>query len=351
MRPLIFSALFLIALTRGFGQTATNPVPNLPNEPKAILDAAEPHYDFYSPELKPWHLKATYQLYDLKGSPTEQGTWEYWWVSPKVHRSTWTKAGGETTRWLTADGAVYQKETGKPLRYFERWIEETLLSPLPQRGFLESSEIKLDARMLPSDKPEFACVFATKQWPKLGAPGFMDLTDKYCFEPTTMALRVAYAHELMKQYDQLIVTQGRYLARQVVVKYGNETLFSASVDTIETFVPTAVVFSPPSDAILKRPSTVRGGEATRGSLVKQVDPVYPKISKLNHEQGVVVLAVVIGTDGRIHDVEVLASPSSLLAESAADAVKKWEYKPFLLNGQPIEVQMIMNMIFNLGRQH
>jgi len=353
MRSLILSVLFLTALVRGLSQPAANPESNVPKEPSAILDAAKPLYDFNSPALKPWHLKATYQLYDVKGNPTEQGAWEYWWASPKVHRSDWTRAGAETTKWVTADGAVYSKETGKPLRYFERTIEEILLSPLPQRGFLESGKIKLDLRMLPSDKPEFACVFATQQWSKLGTPGFMPLADKYCFEPATMALRVAYSHQLMRQYDQLVVTQGHYLARQVMVKYGEETVFSVAVNAIEELKPADTVFSPPADATLERSARISESKdqsnTVMGSLVKTTEPVYPQISKMNHEQGVVVLAATIGTDGRIHDLEVLASPSSLLAESAAEAVKKWEYKPCLLNGQPIEAQILLNIIFNLGK--
>jgi len=77
-------------------------------------------------------------------------------------------------------------------------------------------------------------------------------------------------------------------------------------------------------------------------------PVYPLIAKMNREQGVVVLAAVIGPDGKVHDLEVLASPSSMLSQSALDAVKTWEYKPYLLNGQPVEVETIVNVTYSLA---
>ncbi len=355
MRPFVFSALFLTVLVPGFSQTAVDAGSNLPKEPRAVLDAALPFYDFSSPELKPWHLKANYQLYDLDGKPTEQGTWEYWWASPKVHRSDWKRADAETTEWSSADGSVYRKVIGSPLRYFERTIEETLLSPLPDRGILDSGKMKLELKMLPAKKPEFACVFTTLQWlvdGKLQAPS-SGLPQEYCFEPATMALRIAYSNQLTKQYSQLVKTQGRYLARQVVVTYGKQTLFSVSVDTIEGFNPADATFSPAADAILERRGAslrVSGqGEVATGSLVKKSVPVYPPISKMNGEQGVVVLAAVIGTDGRINALEVLASPSPRLSQSALDAVKTWEYKPYLLNGEPVEVETIVNVIFSLGR--
>jgi hypothetical protein len=84
MRLLYFCALSLTALLPGFAQTAANAGPGLPQDPREIFAAAAPFYDFNSPDLKPWHLKATYQLYDEKGKPGEQGTYEYWWASRQV---------------------------------------------------------------------------------------------------------------------------------------------------------------------------------------------------------------------------------------------------------------------------
>lgn len=353
MRPLVFFVLFLSVLAPGFSQTAVGSDARLPNDPRAILSAALPFYDFSSPELKSWHLKATYQFYNLKGKPTEQGTWEYWWASPKVHRSSWTRAGAEYTTWSTGEGAVYRKGTEGHLRYFETTIDNTLLSPLPGRVLLESAKMKLDLKMLPPDKPALACVIASPG--RLGdrklEAAIPDMARDYCFDPQTMALRIVYSDPLTTRYGQLVKIEGRYLARQVVVQYGNQTLFSVSVDTIEGFNPTDPAFSPPADAVLEKAApqgNVQGGVMV-GSLVKKTIPDYPLMSKMNHEQGLVVLAAVIGTDGRVHYLEVLASPSPLLADSAVDAVKKWEYKPYLLNGQPVEVETMVKVYFNLGR--
>jgi protein TonB len=85
-----------------------------------------------------------------------------------------------------------------------------------------------------------------------------------------------------------------------------------------------------------------------GSLVKKTQPGYPSISKNARDQGAVTLAALIGKDGRVHDLEVLASPSPELAASAMDAVKKWEYKPYLLNGEAVEADTIVTVIFRLG---
>lgn len=354
MRTLIVFALSLTVLLPGFGQSAAKSGPSLPKDPHEVLTAAAPYYDFASPEMKPWHLKASYQFYDLKGNAAEQGTWEYWWVAPKVHRSSFTRAGVEHTTWFTADGAVYSKDSGGALRFFEETIEPTLLSPLPRPKFLESGKIKLELKMLPADKPEVACVFAT---PQSLVDGKLEVASSsaanyYCFDPATSALRMTYRQQLTTQYRQIVKVQGRYLGQQVVVSADRQKRFTVSVETIESLSPTEATLTPPADATLEkpRPSPQGDGEGavTAGAIVKKPQPIYPGASKAARDQGVVLINGRIGTDGKLHDLEVVAAPSPLLAEAAMDAVKHWEYKPYLLYGVPVEVETLVNVMFVLG---
>jgi protein TonB len=73
------------------------------------------------------------------------------------------------------------------------------------------------------------------------------------------------------------------------------------------------------------------------------------MAKAAHEQGTVVLAGVIGTNGGIRDLEVLTSPSSRLSHSAMNAVEQWEYKPYMLNGKPVKVETTINVIYALSK--
>src|ERR1039458_3366375 len=130
MRLFYLFVLSLVVVMPGFGQTNGSAAPGLPKDPRAIFAAAAPFYDFTSPELKPWHLKATYQLYDEKGKPSEQGTFEYWWASPTVYRSTWTRPSATRTVWYTADGNYAQKESGERLSIYEARLSSDYLSPL-----------------------------------------------------------------------------------------------------------------------------------------------------------------------------------------------------------------------------
>ena len=66
-------------------------------------------------------------------------------------------------------------------------------------------------------------------------------------------------------------------------------------------------------------------------------------------QGLVVLAAVIGKDGNIQSLKVLDSPSPILSQAAMDAVKQWKYRPYVLNGTPVEVDTQITVNFTLSR--
>ena len=91
--------------------------------------------------------------------------------------------------------------------------------------------------------------------------------------------------------------------------------------------------------------TVSADEMQQNILTKAV-PVYPPAAKKARIQGKVVLDAVIGTDGNIESLRVISGPQEL-QQSALDAVRQWTYKPYLLNGDPVEVETTVNIIYNL----
>jgi TonB family protein len=84
------------------------------------------------------------------------------------------------------------------------------------------------------------------------------------------------------------------------------------------------------------------------NLLNKVMPVYPADAKKARIQGTVVLGVLIGKDGNILNLKVLSGPSQL-QQSSLDAVRQWTYKPYLLNGDPIEVKSTVNVVYSLGK--
>jgi periplasmic protein TonB len=83
------------------------------------------------------------------------------------------------------------------------------------------------------------------------------------------------------------------------------------------------------------------------NLIHDVAPTYPTEAGRARIQGTVVLWAVIGKDGNVQDVRV-ESGLPLLAQAAIDAVKQWRYKPYMLNGEPVEVDSRITINFTLS---
>jgi len=98
---------------------------------------------------------------------------------------------------------------------------------------------------------------------------------------------------------------------------------------------------------LAPPQRVRISQGvTKGLLIHRVEPAYPTLAKAARVQGEVLLRAVIDKNGDIQDL-TLISGHPMLVPSAIEAVKQWRYKPYLLNGQPVEVETTINVIFAL----
>jgi len=103
--------------------------------------------------------------------------------------------------------------------------------------------------------------------------------------------------------------------------------------------------SVPKLAPVKRVRVSQG--VTQGLLVHKVEPAYPKIALAARITGVVQLKAIIGKDGNIKQLEALDGPP-LLIPSAIDAVKQWRYRPYLLNGEAVEVETSVTVTFQLS---
>jgi len=86
-----------------------------------------------------------------------------------------------------------------------------------------------------------------------------------------------------------------------------------------------------------------------GMLVKKTLPVYPVIAKAAHMSGTVVLQATIATSGAITNLHVVSGPV-MLQQAALEAVKNWKYRPYQLDGKPVEVDTTVNVVFTSGIQ-
>ena len=110
-------------------------------------------------------------------------------------------------------------------------------------------------------------------------------------------------------------------------------------------VPTAAPPPPPPPKQVI--SRIRvGGNVQAANLIHQVRPVYPALAKQARIQGTVELSAIIGKDGKVQDLKLVRG-HPLLVPAAIQAVRDWEYRPTLLNGEPVEVATTIDVNFTL----
>ena len=102
----------------------------------------------------------------------------------------------------------------------------------------------------------------------------------------------------------------------------------------------------PESAPVKRVRVA--ARVAEANLIHDVAPQYPPDAGRARIEGTVVLMAVIGKDGNVQDVRV-ESGLPMLAQAAVDAVKQWRYRPYMLNGEPVEVDSRITINFTLSR--
>jgi protein TonB len=91
---------------------------------------------------------------------------------------------------------------------------------------------------------------------------------------------------------------------------------------------------------------LQAGHLDPSRLIRRVEPIYPHLGVQLHRQTTVELRAIIATDGSIQSLQVL-SGDPLFFQSAIDAVSRWQYSPTILNGQPVEIDTHITVIYSL----
>jgi len=97
------------------------------------------------------------------------------------------------------------------------------------------------------------------------------------------------------------------------------------------------------------PNRVRISQGvTQGHLIQKIEPKYPPLAKAARIWGQVVLQAIISKEGEIKDL-TLVSGHPMLVPAAIDGVRQWRYRPYLLNGQPVEVETTVTVTFQFSQ--
>lgn len=312
----------------------------LPSDPKELMLLAAKTNGLTGDDVKPWHVKASYQSLDDQGNVQDQGIYEEFWVSGTKYKRTFTGKAFTQTEYGTAKGYFFSGDLNAQFRQGYK-IRNGFFNPLPNLEMIEKFSFALEKHEAGGVK--YACLnFKDANGNPFGPT--------WCLSADKPILRVGSSPEGGQVlHNRILRFRGQYIAGDLTFIQEGKTTLTAHIDTIEALDPIDdAIFLPSADATLEPPRKISiSGGVMAGALIKRVTPDYPEIAKQAGVQGTVVLKASIGKDGHIRDLKVISGPG-MLQQAALDAVKHWAYRPYLLLGEPVDVDTTVNVIFTLG---
>lgn len=288
----------------------------------------------------PFHLKMTFQLYDLVGKPAEEGTVEEWWAPHKFKRII-------TSPSLNDDGSSPRDDAPAVVR--ERYLIEQLLDMAmhPVAAHRPKAGEKMEEGPRNFGKATLDCI--TPDSKKMTSSRWEIL----CMQPKTDELRVVMNPEAENTVVRNSVGKfhDTYVAQELQLTLVGRYAITGKIAMLQSIDPAKTVeLNSQADAggspdAGKRASM--SGAVAAGIRVKFVQPEYPLGAKTEHKSGTVQLHAIISKDGSIKELIPIAVSDPWFRDAAIEAVRQWKYSPYLLNGQPTEVDTTITVNFAL----
>ncbi len=310
----------------------------MPKDPKKMMLLATQRNGLSGGDMKPWHLKTTYKLFDEKGNSIDQGTYEEFWVSQAKYKRILTSSTSKQTDYGTNKGML---RSGAQELYSELLSElrRELIEPLPVSHAISMQPLPLNLQMRESNGAEFACVNLIGYDQKIN--------QTWCFDADKPALRISASALDAAQFfhSNNVVFQNHFIAGDLRILKAGKPVLDAHLESIEQLTTIDEAdFTPSPDAAPVHLKIALSEDAAQGLLIRHSKPIFPPIARAANVSGSVVLQVVIGTNGRIASLHVISGPA-MLQQAAIECVRSWIYKPFLLDGQPLEVSTNITVKF------
>jgi TonB family protein len=342
---LICFAAFCLVLFPAIAQdspTAKEPPSAMPTDPKELMHLAAKSNGLNGDDVQPWHLKVTYKQIGEDGNTTDEGAYEEFWASPTKFKRTYSGKAFEYTEYDTTKGLLFSGDQSTQFRLADE-LRREFVDPMQGSRAAESQGLIIKQRDAGAVK--LGCLSMKDA---LGNP----FGEVWCLDADKPILRIKASPQGVRVgYNRILNFNGRFIAGDLeFVRQGKQYL-TAHIESIETIAALDdATFLPPADAApLKQKIVTIAGGVAQGFLIKRVQPDYPMLAQERGIMGTVILQAIIGKDGHLRDLRVVSGPPEL-RQAATDAVKKWVYRPYLLNGEVVEVVTTINVAFNLGRR-
>lgn len=296
--------------------------------------------------FQPWHLKLHVQSLGGEGMAPGEGSIEEWWLNPKVYRVVYATPTFKGSVLRNADG-LYRSTGSGPEDSDMRMLLREAVHPMPTTEELDNGSLTMKTETFSGVKLDCIMLGQTIR----GVDDLpLGLFPTYCLGSGADTLRLSF------DFGGLSVVRnklGKFLDREVALEEGissnGKLLMRTHVEILKTEPLTVADFAPGPDMQNMDDSAAEVASGVMAAaIITKVNPIYPEEAKMKHLSGAVTLKATIGSDGRVHSLRAISYPDGAMAISAIRAVRMWRYKPYLLNGEPRQVETTITVNYRIG---
>jgi hypothetical protein len=289
--------------------------------------------------LTPWHLKIDVQYLTWESPKPFSGSVEQWTIAPDQWRRTFTGPPGMNfSEWSVSRLEKYQSKPGHD--QFDAIADNlrfarSVIDPLAQAANIHPDYV-MEVKSGSFGGITLSCVSVANPHSYAPSENTDEFFPTYCFDPDSH-LRLIVSGKTTTQFDDIQMFQGRAVAHDVKVRQDGKLDTEMKVSVLEPMADAnADRVKPGKDAVVQ-PYAIEPG-LPRPESVYEVAAALPIQNTGMPYRGTFNVPIVIRKDGTVKVLPGADINPQDLKDSIQSAVAKWKYKPYLVDGQPIEVQ-------------
>jgi len=305
-----------------------------------LLDAAVKVNGLGGADLKAWHMKVDFQMLTGGAEKLKSGTMEEWYQSRYHWRRTYT---GAESYWNGTEWRVSKTERSisnpRHSQFNRDWMNlrvgRPLIDPLYQVGNIRPDQ-DLKVERLAANGTALNCT-------SLAHPSEEEYGKKpewvvpmMCFD-SDLRLRAVHSEETMVQFDDIQLFQGRAVARDVKIVYEGRLSAEMKVTQLETVPAIDDSILRPEVPFEEQPYEIEPSDPQPESIY-EIGTIVPAVPAMTQPyRGMLMVPIIIRKDGTVKvSGGVGPGPGQALFDAVVNTVGKWKYKPYLVDGVPVE---------------
>jgi hypothetical protein len=267
------------AASAGTGDVST------PATPKERMELGRRVNGLQGLDAGPWHLKASYEVFDADGKSKDKGTFEEWWVDAKQYKLAFHSPQLSLEEYGTLHGIFRTGQRDWPARPVGM-IPRILIRPFPLEENPEKVKLKNYERNLGTLKLECTAYVGRDRCDLAGN------TESYCFAPTnaTLLYSTSPRHVLQKLFEHVSLVHGHYVGRDIELFLMGKRWLSIHLEALDALGASALPdLSVPADAIPASRRPDGPGVVSGGFNIKRVFTEYPPLAETRRVEGIVLI--------------------------------------------------------------